>query len=65
MQRTRYTSLNWMNGLGVLAFALALGRTIGLAWPEPLPWMAEAGEFVYDASLAFLVGFVLHLLVVA
>lgn len=53
-----------MNWLGRAALLIVVGRTIGLIWPEPKPWMYEAGELAHDAALAFLVGYFFNLLVV-
>lgn len=55
---------NWINAVAILAALGAVGRTVLLAIPEPIPWFSELGELVYDACLAYLVGFIFHLLVV-
>lgn len=53
-----------INILGVISVLVAVGRTFGLQWTEPLPWMSEAGELAYDASLAWATAWAFQLLVI-
>lgn len=62
---------NWLvrhqrlvNVSGATAAAIALARTAFLGWPEPYPWMSEAGELLYDLGLAWAAAWAFQLLVI-
>lgn len=62
---------NWLvrhqrlvNASGAIAASFALARTVLLAWPEPYPWMFEAGELFYDLGLAWAAAWAFQFLVV-
>ncbi len=53
-----------LNALAAGCLVLAVVRLALTSVPEPLPWLSEAGELIYDLALAFLAGWIFHLLVV-
>ncbi len=53
------------NVLMVVAAVVAVSRTVLLAVPEPLPWLAEAGEFLYDLAVAYATAWTFQLLVIS
>lgn len=53
-----------LNVVAAGCLVLAVARLALTSVPEPLPWLSEAGELIYDLSLAFLTGWIFHLLVI-
>lgn len=49
----------------LVATAIVVARTALLAVSEPYPWMSEAGELMYDASLAFATAWLFQWLVIS
>jgi hypothetical protein len=60
-EQRRHRALN-VAAAGCLLLAVA--RLALTSVPEPMPWLSEAGELIYDLALAFLAGWIFHLLVV-
>jgi hypothetical protein len=53
-----------VNGSALVAALFVVGRTALLGVVEPLPWMAEVGEVLYDLGLAWVTAWAFQLLVI-
>lgn len=61
--RDRRTRL--VDSVAAAAVAVVVGRQSLTGVPEPLPWMAEAGELFYGGGMAMVTGWILNELLVA